>query len=714
VTFSDQSIAKATTVVASTTGDASATLTWIGLDDDRVGAWDDTGSNGINDGHFQIDLVVEGPKTITDIRLFSINGEEVPTGQYWDTTPNSWWILATYRDNDRLNPTDLAIDDPLATAGTYTYQIYGESRPGVFTIGQEYAVNISFSDQTVAFAKTIVSTANDAGQGAGTGGQTGGAERPASLTLTWVDLGDDRVGRGSNGTPNGTNDGHFRAVLNEDSAKTVTEITLFSSDMQGNQQRGEFWDTTPNQWWILGVYRDNVRLNPTDAAISDPVAPWTPNVPSAIYDVYGESSPGVFQPGQVYSVTLTFSDRSTRTAWMTIPTGGGTGGDTGGDGTGDTGTGTGTPAGDATLTLAWVGVTGDQVGPGTSAGPNGNDDGQVEAVLAITSPRTVTGITLESRNSPGAHARGVWDTTPGNSWWILGVVSEGIRLNPVDDSISQSVGGVTTYRLFGEPVPGAFEPGIFYTVTIAFSDNTVISETIAHGEGTPGTGVTPPGAGGDPGQPQPGDPAQPQPPTNANSPRLVAGSRTVAPGGTVELPIVLENVAGIGVGSMNFTLSYNSAVVRVDSAVVGDLAADTIFAANTNDPGVIRFGIASNAGTSMTGTGPVAHVTFTAVGSQGQFTLLTLSEVFVNDSGGTQIGILSADGRVTIAQQDPGDFDGDGCVTFRDALAALQMSVGLIPENLNLDRDSDGRITAEDARRLLVEALANVGRCQNG
>ena len=56
-----------------------------------------------------------------------------------------------------------------------------------------------------------------------------------------------------------------------------------------------------------------------------------------------------------------------------------------------------------------------------------------------------------------------------------------------------------------------------------------------------------------------------------------------------------------------------------------------------------------------------------------------------------------------------GDYNGDGRITARDALAALKMSLGELPEDLNLDMDGDGEVTIEDARQLLTAALAAPG-----
>ncbi len=52
-----------------------------------------------------------------------------------------------------------------------------------------------------------------------------------------------------------------------------------------------------------------------------------------------------------------------------------------------------------------------------------------------------------------------------------------------------------------------------------------------------------------------------------------------------------------------------------------------------------------------------------------------------------------------------GDYDGDGKVTARDALAALRMSVNLLTPNPISDMDNDGRVTADDARLILEIAV---------
>ena len=58
----------------------------------------------------------------------------------------------------------------------------------------------------------------------------------------------------------------------------------------------------------------------------------------------------------------------------------------------------------------------------------------------------------------------------------------------------------------------------------------------------------------------------------------------------------------------------------------------------------------------------------------------------------------------------PGDGNGDGLCTEVDALMALQMTVGKLAEDLNLDVDQDGRVTERDALIILKWAVRD-GQC---
>jgi hypothetical protein len=121
----------------------------------------------------------------------------------------------------------------------------------------------------------------------------------AGATLEFVGFG-DHVGRGSVSVPDGVRDAHFRLTLTVSSPTSVTDILLRTADQNGQPCCGQIWNTTVDSYWILGVYRDSSRLNPSDANISDPVSG------TVVYDLFANDS-GYFKDGQPYLVTVTLA-----------------------------------------------------------------------------------------------------------------------------------------------------------------------------------------------------------------------------------------------------------------------------------------------------------------------------------------------------------------------------------------------------------------------
>ena len=183
---------------------------------------------------------------------------------------------------------------------------------------------------------------------------------------------------------------------------------------------------------------------------------------------------------------------------------------------------------------------------------------------------------------------------------------------------------------------------------------------------------------------------------------LAAGDRTAGTGGTVQIPITLEGTQPVG--NINLTLTYDPQVAQVEVNVLrGGLIGGVLFQANRNVSGEIKFGFATTGRISPGGS--VAVVEFRAVGQEGSSTSLALTDIQVNDVDGNLLNVRTRSGRLTIQPSFLGDGDGDGRTTEVDALMALQMSVGLRPEDLVLDADGDGNVTSNDARILLQQAV---------
>ena len=134
----------------------------------------------------------------------------------------------------------------------------------------------------------------------------------ALLTARYTGIDRDVVGRGGQATPNGEVDGQFSLRLDTRGFRRVVNfIMLQSANAQGQPTGGQVWDTTPNQYWILGVYRNGRRLNPRDQNISDVVQG------IANYQIYGNDS-GWFRPGQNFRITVRFADGGESVAYAKV------------------------------------------------------------------------------------------------------------------------------------------------------------------------------------------------------------------------------------------------------------------------------------------------------------------------------------------------------------------------------------------------------------
>jgi len=301
--------------------------------------------------------------------------------------------------------------------------------------------------------------------------ETATAVPAARLDARYVGMEEDRVGKGGQVAPDGEEDALFRAVLDtEGERRVVKEILLQSSDRYGRPTGRQAWDTRPGGFWILGVYRDGERLNPTDREISDQVRR------RVVYDLY--ANPGSFRPGDYFLVTVRFDDggAATAVARVNVPP--------------------------ARLSASYLGMSRDVVGEGDRASPDGRVDGEFEAVLETGgAPRRVREIVLQSADARGLPAGPErWDTRPGG-FWILGVSREGERLNPTDRTIPHAAANGTRYNLFASR-PGGFMPGQHYRIVFRFAEGDEASSHVEiSGESPPsagqpdGPGPTPGGSG---------------------------------------------------------------------------------------------------------------------------------------------------------------------------------------------------------------------------
>ena len=101
-------------------------------------------------------------------------------------------------------------------------------------------------------------------------------------------------------------------------------------------------------------------------------------------------------------------------------------------------------------------------------GPDGTLDGTLTATLNAPGGRTITGLRLDS------DAPGVWDTTSGNGWWVLGVATtlDGTLLNASwTMAVNFRVADRGSFVVFASDYQASeFLPGRTLTLTATFSD----------------------------------------------------------------------------------------------------------------------------------------------------------------------------------------------------------------------------------------------------
>lgn len=156
---------------------------------------------------------------------------------------------------------------------------------------------------------------------------------------------------------------------------------------------------------------------------------------------------------------------------------------------------------------------------------------------------------------------------------------------------------------------------------------------------------------------------------------------------------------------MNFVLTYNPQVLKVNKIDTGALLSGALFMTNYKAPPLVRFGLTTSDG--ITGSGTMAYIEFQVIGTAGSNSALTFSALSIKNTSGQAVTVTSQSGMVTVATDGKvkGDYNGDGKVTIVDVMAALKMSIQLLPEDLILDMDGDGAVTAEDAQLILKIAL---------
>lgn len=128
------------------------------------------------------------------------------------------------------------------------------------------------------------------------------------IDVSFLGIGEDKVGTGFQTHPNGDPDGHFRITLRTGGAAVqVTGIWIHTSDERGrvvsSTGPAQWWSTT-GRGWILGVERNGKRLNQWDRKIDDVVSG------DVEYDVFADGSAWFKRPGQHFTIGVELGNGS--------------------------------------------------------------------------------------------------------------------------------------------------------------------------------------------------------------------------------------------------------------------------------------------------------------------------------------------------------------------------------------------------------------------
>ncbi len=198
--------------------------------------------------------------------------------------------------------------------------------------------------------------------------------------------------------------------------------------------------------------------------------------------------------------------------------------------------------------------------------------------------------------------------------------------------------------------------------------------------------------------------------------RFNPSSTTVAPGATFVLDVLVDNATDLG--AFEFTLSFNPAVVSLQSATLGSLLSSTGRTAVAlplvqHAPGPYEFGGYTYAATRIlgpNGTGTAARLTFQALAAGSSnltFTAVQLTGTEWEPDPLTVVIPTTSAGTVTVTAVTGllGDVNVDGAVNSTDALIVLSADAGFnvsvfCPMNCG-DTNADGFVNSTDALIIL-------------
>jgi hypothetical protein len=416
----------------------SISLTFNGKTVDRIGQGEFARTpDGQLDGVFTVTLNTgSGNRFVTRVDVVRNNGDGI-----WNTNPgDGFWILGAATNETALLYNGATDSVNFLLMEGSTFKIFASDLQNrMFTPGSNFVVTVSFGDGTTAMSSVTLPVST------------------TPIALVYNGPLRDRVrqnnlSQGADGSLDPTFTVNFPSGAN---TRTVTSLRLDSSN-------GGIWDTNSTTgFWTLGAAPnvDAPLLNAGNDSVNFAVSPGGSFLIFASDWFSGAPFPnGLFQPGNQFTLTITFSDGSPATATTAIP------------------------ANNDAISLQYNGPLQDRVADDNHAI---GSDGFLDPTFTVTfpatgNPRTVTSLRMNSSDG------GVWDTNAATGFWTLSAATnlDTPSYNAADDSVNFTVPVGGTFMIFasdwfrGAPFPnGLFQKGKAFTLAIGFNDGSTATAT---------------------------------------------------------------------------------------------------------------------------------------------------------------------------------------------------------------------------------------------
>ncbi|HET6638716.1 MAG TPA: LCCL domain-containing protein, partial [Gemmatimonadota bacterium] len=286
---------------------------WIGVDADVVSTVT-VSPDGAPDGHFAIDMTIEGSPLVSYATVYSSDASGNPYGgQIWHTQSTSYAVLAVAGWGHFLN-TGYVSEIGRFPAGATRLDLYVFDS-GWFRPGQHFVVELGFADgQKVSRVVEIAGAAPPPPAPQQPAAPPANQYRVTGLSLTWIGMDADVVSVGTATVPDGAADGRFRVDVTIEGSVELRSVTLYSSNAQGNPEGGQVWTTASGtSWWVLGVGAGGSLLHNGQVegiGVLQAGTTWL--------DLFAGNS-GWFNPGQSFLVELAFADGQKAAQVVRIP-----------------------------------------------------------------------------------------------------------------------------------------------------------------------------------------------------------------------------------------------------------------------------------------------------------------------------------------------------------------------------------------------------------